>query len=86
MTCDIRRKTGLIVRRGNEFLVGTILYSTDLRWSLSPWDAWITRDRDSAQRIAEIVDGELMLFNPVVGQIRKYRKENDCERVATGRA
>lgn len=86
MTCDIRRKTGLIIRRGNEFLVGTILYSTDLRWSLSPWDAWFTRDRNTARMVAQKVDGELMLFNPVAGQIKEYGKENDCERVATGRA
>lgn len=86
MTCDIRRKTGLIIRRENEFLVGTILYSKDLRWSLSPWDAWFTRDRNIARMVAQKVGGELMLFNPVVGQIKKYGKENDSESFATGRA
>ena len=70
---DIRRMTGLIVQRGADYLVGTILYSTDLRWSGSPWDAWITRDREQARRVAERVGGELMLFNPVAGQIREAR-------------
>ena len=67
---DIRRMTGLIVQRGKMFLVGTILYSTDLRWSDSPWDAWRTRDREKAKRVARRVGGELVLFNPVAGQIK----------------
>ena len=41
---DIREATVLIIRKGNEFLVGTICFSTDLRWSISPWDAWTTRE------------------------------------------
>ena len=53
------------------YLVGTILYSTDLRWSDSCWDAWRTRDREAARRVAQRVGGELMLFNPVAGQIRE---------------
>ena len=68
---DIRKQTALIIRKGNEYLVGTILDTTDLRWSISPWDAWRTRIRANAQSIAEKVDGEIMLFNPVAGQIRK---------------
>ena len=67
---DIRRMTGLIVQRGTMYLVGTIIYSTDLRWSDSPWDAWRTRDREKARRVAQRVGGELMLFNPVAGQIK----------------
>jgi hypothetical protein len=65
--------TGLIVQRGADFLVGTILYSTDLRWSGSPWDAWFTRDKDKARRVADRVGGKLTLFNPVAGQIREAR-------------
>ena len=70
---DIRRQTGLIIRKGTEYLVGTILYSTDLRWSRSPWDAWITRRKDAAERVAGKVGGEIMLFNPVAGQIREAK-------------
>ena len=73
MKDDIRRKTGLIIRKGNEFLVGTICYSKDLRWSVSPWDAWRTRDPEAARRVAEKVGGEIDLFNPVAGQRRAYR-------------
>lgn len=70
---DIRRETALIVRKGNEYLVGTILFSTDLRWSRSPWDAWKTRDRDDARKVTALVEGVTMLWNPVSGQLREAR-------------
>lgn len=68
---NIRTKTMLIVKRGSEFLVGTILYSTDLRWSDSPWDAWATRNKDKAMKVARKTGGDLWLFNPVAGQLRE---------------
>ena len=70
---DIREHTGLIIKKDGYYLVGTILYSTDLRWSASPYDAWKTRRRESAQRVAEKVGGEILLFNPVAGQERRAR-------------
>ena len=71
---DIRKKTCLIIRKGNEFLVGYQLWSDELRWSISPWDAWRTRIRANAKSAAEKAGGEIMLFNPVAGQIREYRE------------
>lgn len=70
---NIRKQTQLIVKRGQDFLVGTILFSTDLRWSSSPWDAWGTRNREAAQKVARKVDGELWLWNPVAGTLREAR-------------
>lgn len=67
---DIRRKTCIIIRKDGEFLVGTILFSTDLRWSTSPYDAWMTRKREDAERVAGAVGGEMVLFNPIVKQMR----------------
>ena len=60
----------MIIRRNGEYLVGRILYSTDLRWSWSPHDAWRTRDRETARRIARVTGGTVMLFNPIVRQMR----------------
>lgn len=68
---DIRQATVLIVSKGNEFLVGTICFSTDLRWSISPWDAWTTRIRQQAEAVAKIVGGTVMLFNPIAKQLRE---------------
>ena len=67
---DIRRATCIIIRKDGEYLVGAILYSTDLRWSWSPYDAWRTRRKEDAERVARKVGGELVLFNPIVNQRR----------------
>ena len=68
---EIRQKTCLIIGRGNEYLVGCIFGSADLRWSISPWDAWMTRDRAAAEAVAGKVDGTVMLFNPISKQLRE---------------
>ena len=68
---DIRLETGLIIRKGCEYLVGRVIYTGELKWSLSPWDAWKTRVRANARSIADKTGGEIMLWNPVAGQLRK---------------
>ena len=70
MNNDIRKKTCLIIRKNGEYLVGYILWSKDLRWSSSPYDAWKTRNREKAEKIARATGGIVMLFNPVVNQLR----------------
>lgn len=67
---DIRKKTGIIIRKNSEYLVGTVLYSMETRWSISPYDAWRTRDREQAARIARITGGVMVLFNPVAFQMK----------------
>ena len=67
---NVREKTGIIIQRDGEFLVGVIYGTYDTRWSASPWDAWITRRKDQAARVAAKVGGRMVLFNPVAGQIR----------------
>ena len=67
---NIRKETCLIIRRNSEYLVGTILYSRDLRWSTSPYDAWKTRDRERAEETARKTGGIVMLWNPVVRQMK----------------
>ena len=71
---NIRRHTCLIIKRGNEYLVGRILFSTEYRWSLSPWDAWTTRDWEDAETEAKQTGGDIWLFNPVAGQLREARR------------
>lgn len=72
---DIRLKTGIIIRRGNEWLVGTILSSNELRWSRSPWDAWITRSREDAENVARAIGGDMWLFNPVAGKLKELKQD-----------
>ena len=70
MKDDIRKKTCVIVRKNGEYLVGRILYSRDLRWSRSPYEAWKTRNRGKAEKVARKVGGITVLFNPIVKQMR----------------
>ena len=70
---DARLKTGIIIRRGVEYLVARQIGTRRLVWSSSPWDAWITRDRENAEHIAKITGGDMILFNPVVGQLRTLK-------------
>lgn len=67
---DIRMKTCIIIRKNGEYLVGRVLGSSELRWSNSTYDAWRTRDREKARRIARITGGVMMLFNPIIGKTR----------------
>jgi len=67
---DIRLYTRLIVRNGNEYLVGVIVGTGQLRWSQSPWDAWWTRTRINARMVAEKTGSDVCLFNPVTGDLR----------------
>ena len=71
---NVREKTGIIIQKGNEYLVGVVVGTKILRWSISPWDAWITRRRDKAFMVADRVGGERVLFNPVAGQLRAFGK------------
>ena len=61
----------LIVKRGAEYLVGRIPYSQEFRWSRSAYDAWGTRDRESARKVARATGGDVWLWNPVTGQLRE---------------
>lgn len=68
---DIRRKTALIIRKDREYLVGRDELFGGLIWNSSPWAAWSTRIRANAKSIQQKVGGEIMLWNPVAGQIRR---------------
>ena len=70
MRDDIRKETRLIIRRNGEYLAGRILGSKDLRWSIYAHEAWRTRDRDKAEAVARRTGGIVMLFNPIVRQMR----------------
>ena len=74
---NIRKCTVLIIKRGSMFLVGRIPYSLEFRWSSSPYDAWKTRERDKAEKVARVIGGDLWLFNPVVGQLREIGEEKN---------
>ena len=65
---DIRTKTCIIIRKNSEYLVGYIVFTDELRWSGSPYDAWKTRNKEKAAEVARKVGGVMVLFNPIVNQ------------------
>lgn len=67
---DIRTKTCIIIRKHGLYLVGYALYSDELRWSESPYDAWKTRNREKAREVARKTGGVMVLFNPIVKQMK----------------
>ena len=69
----LREKTQLIVKKNGEYLQ-CLDCNWQLRWTTSPYDAWATRDADDAQMVADKVEGELFLFNPIVGSLKKYKE------------
>ena len=66
-TDELRTQTCIIIRRNGEYLVGSILFSEELRWSRYRYDAWRTRDREMAADVARETGGIMVLFNPIVG-------------------
>ena len=70
MKDDIRRQTCVIIRKNGQYLVGKILGSQDLRWSIYAHEAWRTRDREEAEEVAKKVGGIMVLYNPIVRQTK----------------
>ena len=70
MKDDIRKKTCCIIRKHGEYLVGYIVFTDELRWSASPYDAWKTRKKENAEEVARRTGGIVMLWNPVVRQMK----------------
>ena len=69
---NIREKTCLVIKKNGKYYVGNILGTQALNWSDSLYDAWRTRKVDKASEKLKETGGTLMLFNPIVGQIREF--------------
>ena len=70
MKDDIRRKTCIVIRKNGDYLVGRIVFSDEVRWSGSPYDAWKTRNMEAAREVARATGGIMVLFNPIVNQMK----------------
>ena len=71
MKTDIRTKTCLVIEKDGKYLCG---YGTPI--GIVVWDdhlsnAWTTRDKEEALRVAEKYGGSLVLFNPIVWRTKK---------------
>lgn len=70
MKDDIRKETCIIIRKNGEYLVGRVVYSSELRWSIYAHEAWRTRNREQALAVARATGGVPVLFNPIVRQMK----------------
>ena len=68
---DVREYTNIVIEKNGEFLVSYDSIRNTLRWSTSPYDAWMTRSKDKALMVSGRVHGTCFLFNPVVNQLRR---------------
>ena len=73
MKQDIRLRTCLIIKKGNEYLVALTSITRKPMWSTSQYDAWQTRCREDAERVARYFGAQIYLFNPIVGQLRRFK-------------
>lgn len=75
MTDVIRRQTRLIIEKDGRYLTGA--FGMAPRWGESLYDAWYTRERTEALRLAWKVHGNILLFNPVVRQKKMWRRYHE---------
>lgn len=72
MRPDIRGKTVLIIERDRKFYCGKEMATGRQIWRDTPYDARKTRSLAKAEKVANVLGGAVTLFNPVVGQLKKY--------------
>ena len=65
----------MIIENQGKYLVGFNGFA--LRWAESYSDAWRTRDIETARKVVNRFGGTIMLFNPVVRQLRKYEGQHE---------
>ena len=68
---DIRKQTYLIILKDGKYLskVGTLLIGGP-SWNQHLSNAWRTRNRELARRVAEKYNGQLALFNTIIWEVR----------------
>lgn len=67
---ELRKQTCIIIRKHGEYLMGACIWTSEPRWGASMYDAWRTRNKEAAKRMARATGGVMVLFNPIVGQTR----------------
>ena len=71
MKTDIRTKTCLVIEKNGEYLSGYGTFMGTVTWDRHLSNAWTTRDKDEALRVAEKYGGSLVLFNPIIWRTKK---------------
>jgi hypothetical protein len=67
----IRRQTSLIVVKNGQYLSHRNMVTGKIEWDPHLSRAWRTRNRDDAQKLARMLGGRLMLFNPIIWRTKE---------------
>ena len=67
---DIREQTCIIIRKNNLYLQGKECFTNKPKWTQYRHQAWKTRNKETAAKIARAVGGVMVLFNPVADQTK----------------
>lgn len=67
---DIRAETCIIIRKNKEFLQGKEWFTNRPLWTQYTYNAWRTRDKGEAAKVARKTGGVMVLFNPVARQMK----------------
>ena len=63
-----RAKDCYIVRKGRQYLISIVHPgAASAQWSIYYYDAWQSKDRRSAEMVAQKVGGEAVRFDPILG-------------------
>ena len=69
---EARDHDGYIVRKGNIYLKGVVLYMAGekrtVKWTASRYDAWFTKDIGAAVEVAKILESRVVRFNRITGK------------------
>ena len=71
MKPDIRRATVLVIRKNGQYLSRREMFTGRILWDPHLSSAWKTRNREKARENAEKYGGVLMLFNPIIWEVKR---------------
>ena len=74
---ELRKQTCLVIEKDGKYLAGYGQVIRMIHWDDHLTNAWKTRDTKEAMDAADKYGGRLMLFNPIVWQIRPYNMEDE---------
>lgn len=67
---DIRMATVLVIEKDRMFLSRKEMLTGRIVWDQHLSNAWRTRNREKARRMAEKYGGRLCLFNPIIWRVK----------------
>ena len=78
MCVDIRKYTRVVIRKDGKYLFSVNEFTRAPQWKTSPYDAWWTRNINTARIVADRLNGDAVLFNPIIGMTKEAKQWTNC--------